>query len=142
MQKGRGVALPRDIDPRANIDPFHPNTPSSHQVNPSPSPPPSPPLVVRLAALFTQLFPSLSLSHLRESRIFLSPLPSPSSMRLPVSPKGVADLFDNIVISLNRWEGGRGFVGIAIYRFVLEIVRRMMEFWNLIDRKFVKRVDF
>lgn len=37
-------------------------------------------------------------------------------MRLPVSPKGVADLFDNIVISLNRWEGGRGFVGIAIYR--------------------------
>lgn len=61
-------------------------------------------------------------------------------MRLPVSPKGVADLFDNIVISLNRWEGGgRGFVGIAVY---IEIVRRMMEFWNLIDRKFVKRVDF
>lgn len=121
------MALPRDIDPRANIDPFHPNTPSSHQVNPSPSPPPSPPLVVRLAALFTQLFPSLSLSHLRESRIFLSPLPSPSSMRLPVSPKGVADLFDNIVISLNRWEGGRGFVGIAIncstYNGILEFDR-------------------
>ena len=72
MQKGRGVALPRDIDPRANIDPFHPNTPSSRRVN----------LLLlllllllrRLAALFTAL--PLFLFHLRIafSCLPLSPL--------------------------------------------------------------------
>lgn len=63
MQKGRGVALPRDIDPRANIDPFHPNTPSSHQVT-SPS---------FALPRFSQLS-SLFLFHLRIAFSCSSPL--------------------------------------------------------------------
>lgn len=103
MQKGRGVALPRDIDPRANIDPFHPNTPSSHQVTSPRSP----------CRAFHSFPPSFSFT-------FESHFPVPTLFYIAAScfQREFSDLFDDIVISL-------------ILLLVVSIRRNCwMEFWN------------
>lgn len=103
MQKGRGVALPRDIDPRANIDPFHPNTPSSHQVIPPRSP----------CRAFHSFPPSFSFT-------FESHFPVPLLFYIAAScfQREFSDLFDDIVISL-------------VLLLVVSIRRNCwMEFWN------------
>lgn len=137
MQKGRGVALPRDIDPRANIDPFHPNTPSSHQVNPSP-----PPLVLSSSPCraFRSFPPSFSFTF--ESRISLYLYPPLFYIYSGfLFLKEVSDLFDNIVISLGRGEGLLVLLlEVSICRRSVEIVGWMAEF-NRCLKKFI-RVDF
>lgn len=131
------MALPRDIDPRANIDPFHPNTPSSHQVNPSP-----PPLVLPSSSCraFRSFPPSFSFTF--ESRISLYLYPPLFYIYSGfLFLKEVSDLFDNIVISLGRGEGLLVLLlEVSICRRSVEIVGWMAEF-NRCLKKFI-RVDF